>query len=179
MKELTLTAIDQIDGLCKEYAGALNVLSEVASKFEKELAALRARHAKSIKLAAAEAALREKELHESITANPDLFVKPRTFTLHGVRVGYQKGKGKILCPDEPAAIERIEKLLPDQAAALVRSEKKIVRDALKGLDVATLKKIGLSVVGTEDAVLIKAEIADMEKLAATFLDVGPDEENQG
>ena len=37
----------------------------------------------------------DANLKAAIEQAPGLFVKPRTIVLHGLKLGYQKGKGKI------------------------------------------------------------------------------------
>lgn len=169
MNEITVTDIGHIEDLCKGFAQARESLGGLLQAFESEFAALRRRHSKPIKAAAGEAALRRADLERELQAHPELFEKPRTITCHGIRVGYQKGKGKIECPNEAAVIERIEKLLPDQADVLVRVEKRIAREALKALDVSTLKRLGLVVTATGDAVLIKPVSDQVEKLVDRLL----------
>jgi len=178
MKELTLTALDQIDVSARDYAEAQATLGRLATTLHDEMEALRRRHLKSIKLAAAEAALRRADLEQLIRAHPEIFVKPRTFTCHGVRVGYQKGKGKIECVNEEAVIERIEKILPEQADVLIRIQKKIARSALQTLDVATLRRLGLVITDTEEEIVIKDERGDVARLVAKLLAESEDDQDE-
>jgi hypothetical protein len=140
MNILGITAVDEIDGLAKEYADARETLAERVQKLKDELAGVSRRHLKGIKAAAAEAALRRSQLEQRIAAAPDLFVKPRTMTLHGIKLGFAKGKGRLEFDDADRAVAAIYKLLPDQADALIITSGRPNKEGLEQLDAGTLKK---------------------------------------
>lgn len=160
-----------IDTLAKHYATARTVLADTVNELEAELAVIHRRYINRIKAAAAKAQDASAALRSAVEGAPELFVKPRTFTLHGIKVGYQKGKGRLEF-DTEAVIERIHKHCPELQDTLVRVKFELVKDALANLDVATLRKLGCSVVDADDQVIVKAADTAVDKLVAKLLDEG-------
>ena len=172
-------AILVIDARAKQYAAQRDVLSDHVNAFNFELEQLRRRWMPVIRKAAARCADLQDNLSYEIKGRPDLFVKPRTMTLHGIKLGFQKGKGAVEWDDTDKVVERIR-------AQFVRADAELLLDikvtprkaALLTLDVAALKKLGCRVVETGDAVTIKAANGDVEKLVAKILDEGTKTEGE-
>ena len=172
----SISPIAGIDVLARRYADARATVAARIDLYQDELRALQRKHVPAIKQAAGVAAQRQSELQAEIAQHPDLFVKPRTLVLHGIKVGFQKGKGSIVCDDQEQAVERIEKHFGELAPLYLIITKKPKASALIELDVATLKKLGLAVQDTGDAVVIKAADGDVEKLVAQLLEEGAKED---
>src|SRR5208283_3723611 len=118
-----------------------------------------------IRAAATVAADVQGELSGAITSHPDLFVKPRTMTLHGIKFGYQKGKGKISWSDEAKVIAAIHRTFAqDTVDTLIATVEKPVKDALANLPAHELKKLGVQVEEAGDYVFIKASDSEVDKL---------------
>lgn len=170
------THITGIDVLTRKYSDARAAVSGRVSTYQEELRALQKRHIPAIKQAAGIAAQRQAELQAELTAHPELFVKPRTITLHGIKVGYQKGKGQMLITDEERSIALIRKFLPDRAEVLIKSKESVVRAVASELPVADLRRIGIEIVDTGDSVFIRAVDGDIEKLVTQLLEEGAKDE---
>jgi hypothetical protein len=85
----------------------------------------------------------------------------------------QKGKGKVEYLDADKVVERIKAQFTTAQAELLLDVKTTPRkDALLTLDVATLKKLGCTITGTEDSVYIKCADSDVDKLVARLLEEG-------
>ncbi|MBI5768730.1 MAG: hypothetical protein HZA93_13110 [Verrucomicrobia bacterium] len=168
----TTITLATIDSLAKDYSVAREQLSAHVTELEDELAAIKRRHIARIKKAAATAADAQARLRSAVEGSPDLFVKPRTFTLHGIKLGYQKGKGRLEFDDADKVVERISKNFPELTDTAVRVKFELVKDALMNLDVATLKKLGCTVADTGDQIVIKAADTEIDKLVAKLLDEG-------
>ena len=95
----TLRAVRDTLGL---RAGALNDDIEVAKR--KAMRGLRASVA-----AVTEA---QSGLLATITASPQLFTKPRSIVLHGIKLGFAKGKGRIEWEDDAQVVKLVRKHLP-------------------------------------------------------------------
>ncbi len=156
--------ITEIEKGAREYADARALLSSLVTQLQEELEAARRVRLPGIKKAVAVAADAKSRLRASIEAAPDLFVKPRTITVAGVKVGYQKSKGKILVDEEGQVIKRIHRWLPDLAEDLIQTKEKLIKKALEKLSAAQLKKLGVTVEQDGDLIVIRPVDGDMEKL---------------
>ncbi len=168
----TETSLAEIDTLAKRYAKARETLSKRVGELEAEVAALQRKHMAGIKEAAANAATIGAELRNTVEAAPHLFEKPKTFTLHGITVGFRKGAGKLNWEDDAKVVALIRKHLPDQADLLVIVEEKPSADALKNLDARDLAKLGVRMEGTGEMVVVKSADTAVDKLVAKILKEG-------
>jgi len=168
-----VSSIEVIDYYCRQYAEAREVLAARVMKLEAETAALRNRLLPGIKAAAAAAADRQALLSAEISSHPDLFTKPRTMTLRGIKIGYQKGKGKISWDDDDKVVAAIRRTFAlDKADALLRIKEEPIKAALEQLPAAELKRLGVQVVEAGDQIVIKAIDGDVDKLVARILKEG-------
>jgi hypothetical protein len=173
MNHPTNLPIELIDYIAHTYTNAREVLAERVAKFEAEVQAVRTRLLPGIKTAAAAASDIQGALSAEITRNPELFEKPRTMTLHGIKLGYQKGKGKITWEDDAKVVAAIRRhFARDLADALIRTVEQPVKDALAQLPAAELRKLGVQVEEAGDHIYIKASDSEVDKLVAQILKEG-------
>jgi len=165
--------IAQIDALASDYAKAREVLAERVQHFESEVQAVRNRLLPGIKSAAAGAANTQSFLSAGIICQPELFTKPRTMTLHGIKLGFAKGKGKITWADDDKVVAAIRRhFAQDSADTLIRTVEEPVKDALAQLPAVELRKLGVQVEEAGDHVYIKASDSEVDKLVAAILKEG-------
>ena len=165
-----MATLTQIDDLAAAYSANLEALAGVRGVLEDERRALLKRHrARLVKLAES-AKERRSELVVAIADSAALFVKPRTVIFHGLKLGFQKSKAYIVWDSESAVIARIRKLLPeDQAELLIRVQESIYKKALDDLTTGDLKRLGISVQGGGDEVLVKGALSDLDKWLEAIL----------
>jgi hypothetical protein len=173
-----MTTIQEIEQLTKEYADSRTVLGDRVQRLNDEIEAIKRRLLPGIKKAVAGAAERKALLKASIEEGASLFVRPRTIVAHGIKVGLEKGKGKIEIPKEDyeRVCKLIEKHFPDQAEVLVKTTKTPLKKALGNLSVVELKKLGITVEETGDQVVIKGTDSDVDKLVKALLKEHENEE---
>lgn len=116
------------------------------------------------------------ELRALIVSSPELFTSPRTITAHGIKFGYQKGKGKVEIDDEDKLIARIRKVVPDAAGTLIVEKETVSKTELVKLPADVIKRLGVRIIDSGDQVVIKAVDSDHDKLAAMYLSDGAEEE---
>lgn len=169
----TAAALDRIDTLAKCYHDARKLVAERVSFFQKEQAALRVRRVPGIKSALEEAAGYQAKLAAAIEEHKDLFVKPRTMTLHGIKLGFQKGKGKTIWPPVEKLLALIKRTFaPATAERLIEKTEQPNKAAILQLPTQELKKLGIEVEGTGDFVFVKAVDDEVDKLVAKILKEG-------
>ena len=169
-------SLDSIIDLAKAYARARGRVSEVAEEIRDRQRRAVSGRLRALRSRAAEAGAAERELRDAVEAAPELFEKPRTQTVDGVRFGWRKQAGAIEIADEKKVIERIRKSLPDREAALVRVKETVDRTALRKLAAGDLARLGLSIGNPVDEVTIGAASSDIDKLVKALLEENQDQE---
>ncbi|HXG29582.1 MAG TPA: host-nuclease inhibitor Gam family protein [Nevskiales bacterium] len=162
-------SMETIETKTRAYAEARSVLASRVEALNEELDKARRRSLPGIKRALGIAKAAEEDLRAEIEAHPELFEKPRSVILHGVRVGYQKAKGTIEWDDDDRVVALIQKHHPDLFDNLVKTIERPIKTALNTLSVADLKKIGVTVVEAGDQVVIKPVDSDVDKLVDALL----------
>jgi arsenate reductase-like glutaredoxin family protein len=174
MKSTDKTPLADIEFRARHLATARAIASSRVQNLQAEIDRLRKRHLLGIIAAAATVKECENALRQEIEQHPELFERPRTVVFHGIKVGYQKGKGKLVYGDEAKVCELIRKKLGDKAGSLIKVTETPIAAALLNLDAGTLQKLGCTIEDTGDQIVIKAVDGEMEKLLKRFLDEAAD-----
>jgi hypothetical protein len=96
------------------------------------------------------------------------FDDPKTQVLHGIKVGFEKGKGRVT-----ARIDQVFRQEADQYLIITRKPSKA---ALLTLDAAMLKRLGVKIESDGDQVVIRATGTDIDKLVSKILEEGTETE---
>jgi 5-enolpyruvylshikimate-3-phosphate synthase len=161
--------MDDIMKRTGEYAESRTVLAGRVQRLNDEIEAAKRKLLPGIKKAVEVAAEKKAALKNAIEEGAGLFVKPRTVVLYGVKVGLEKGKGKIDWEDDDQVVKLIKRHYADQADVLIKTTEKPIKKALSALSVAELKKLGVTVEETGDQVIIKGTDSDVDKLVKALL----------
>lgn len=161
--------LTDIDRAARKYAEARDHLSAIVSTMNEGIETIKRDNIKRLKKAVADAAEQHANLKALIESAPASFVKPRSVVLHGIKLGYAKGKGKIEWEDADQVVRLIKKHFPEQADVLIATSEKPVKEALNGLTAAELKKLGISVTEGGDAVFIKPADSAVDKMVDALL----------
>ena len=165
-----MTGMNDIEVLTDDYADERAALVEAVARLQAELDAAKRAHLPQIRRAVGRAAQARDRLHAEIDAHRDLFAKPRTRILCGVKVGLQKQKGKVQIDDEGAAVGRIRAQLPaEQADLLIRTRESVDKTAVVDLTAGDLKRLGIRISDDTDVVVIKPADSEVDKLVDALL----------
>jgi len=164
-----MATMDEIERRTREYAEARELLAARVQAMQEEIETIKRRRLRGIKRAVAVAAEAHDRLRAAIEASPELFRRPRTLVIAGVRVGFTKGSGRLVFDDPGRVVALIRRHFPEQADALIRVKEEPVRKALAQLSVAELKRVGVRVEDTGDQVVIKPTDSDVDKLVNALL----------
>jgi arsenate reductase-like glutaredoxin family protein len=163
-------SMQQIETLTAAYATERDALAALVTDMNDAIEQIKRARLTAIKQAVQKARQAQDELHAAIEAAPELFEKPRTRTLHGVKVGITKQRGTVEIDDEAKVIARIRSLLPkDQAELLIRVRESVHKPAVYDLAVADLKRLGIRITADCDAVVIKSVDSEVDKLVSALL----------
>lgn len=164
-----MATMEQIETKAKAHALAREKLAEIVTAMQDGIDAIKRSHMARLKAAVNKAADTSDELLQLVNDSPELFVKPKSVIFHGIRLGYQKEKGKIEFDDPDLVIKLIRKHLPELAATLIATAEKPSKEALNGLTAEQLKKIGVTVTSDTDVVFLRAADSDVDKMVTALL----------
>jgi hypothetical protein len=128
-----------------------------------------------IKRVARQVAKEHNELVALIKDNPELFEKPRTYVVEGIKFGMQAAQGSLEWADDEKVCERIQALsaagdIPaDQVELLVTVSKKPVASAIRQLSPDLRRRIGVRLEGEGDQPLIKSVDSTIEKAVTSVI----------
>lgn len=119
----------------------------------------------------------EAALRAMIAESAELFVRPRTVTVHGVKVGFAKGKGKVTFEDADQVLKLIKKnFSEEQAELLISTTEKPNKESIALLPAGDVKRIACALSGTGDQVVVKDTASDVDKLVTALLEENVEEE---
>lgn len=136
-----------------------------------------------IKRVARQVAKEHNELVDEIKAHPELFEKPRSYVVDGIKFGLQSAQGSLEWEDDEKVCERIFALaaagdIPaDQVDLLVTVSKKPVASAVRQLAPAIQRRIGVRLEGDGDQPLIKSVDSTIEKAVTSVINAAIKEAN--
>lgn len=166
----TIAPLAGIEILCSRFDAESAELEQLITALETDLEAVKAKHLAGLKRQASVVARREAELTGAVEANPGLFIKPRTLTLHGIKAGYTSSVGKLAFDDADTTVSLIRRFRKDDADTFIRTFEEPNKDALKTLDAADLARLGCRIEGAGDVVICKRVAGDVEKLIKKLIE---------
>ena len=163
---MTLQAIEQAAATYRE---RLDHLLTEAEKLDAKLRRIKAQHASTLRQAANGAANAQAELERLVDEHPDLFTKPKTRTIHGIKVGVRTTPAALSVPDEAATIAKIEEVLPGYQGDLIQTKRSVVKKRLWDLGRSMLSNLGVSVVEATEETVVQPVERDGLKMADQLL----------
>lgn len=164
-------SMSDIEALAERHSKNITTLAELARTVNEEIEACTQRASTKLQALAAQCVNSEQLLEEALEDNPELFEKPRTVVLSGLKLGYANGRDKLDF-DEEKTIDLIDKHFPDLAQVLIKTTRKPVSSALGNLQPAQLKKLKVQVVEGEDSVVLKVADTAVNKLVSGYIAAG-------
>ena len=164
-----MATMNEIEKLAQAFAATREILAGRVSELEQELELVRKRHMAGIKRCINIAADQSSRIRSMVEESRELFGRPKTVVLYGIKVGFAKGKGKLDWEDDDTVVRLIERHFPDQAEVLIKTTKKPRKDGLNGLTVAELRKIGVTAEDTGDVVVVRAVDTDVDRIVKALL----------
>ena len=121
------------------------------------------------------AAAARDELEAALAAAPELFSRPRTRLLSGIRVGWRRPPARVEIPDEQRTVTAIRRRFGSESAQYLRERTNVVRAAVRGLPARVLAALGVTVVQPDDAPTIVPADSDLERTVTALLESTPPE----
>ena len=169
----TPASIEDLKPLVKEYNEARDLVAGRLDACRQEQRQVIRRKWPGIASAARRKRDAEDRLRNAVEQNPELFRSPKTQTIEGVKVGFAKGRGKVVVGNNAA--ELIRKHMPDRFGELVKVTEKPLASALQHLTAGELRRIGCRVEDTGDRVVVSAPKDDLDKRVAALMEEAGEE----
>ena len=161
--------LDPIDNAAKALRAARDTLTERATTLHDEMEAAKRKAMRGLRSSVSQVAQAQSDLLAAIDEAPQLFTKPKSIVLHGLRLGYRKGTGSIEWDDDAQVVKLIRKHLAEQFDVLVKTTEKPIKTTMVNLAAAELKKIGVTVEDTTDVAFAKDTTDSVDKLVKALL----------
>ena len=168
--------LKNIEKLCIQYAAARDALAEVSGEIKEERRKIVRARLRSLRARASAVSDFRAQLMEAIGEAREVFKKPRTRVLHGVKVGWRKQPGRISYSSAPFVIEKIRKKIPDRAPDLIRIRESLHSESLRKMSARELAAIGVAVEAIDDEIVV-SHPADLIDQLVDVLIGEADEEN--
>lgn len=147
----------RLEKLADEYSKASDNLASIKNALTRDVEAIRLKHIDNLKNAADSLTSASKNLEVAIIESPEIFVKSKTQTLHGIKFGFRKATDELVYKiDEESIIDLIKEELPKKKKLLIKTEEKLVKAAIKNLNEDELAKIECEIEKNDDVVFIKS-----------------------
>lgn len=169
--------LNTIQTLTENLASALQKIEVLATERERKLTAIMEEYDSLLRPHAAAFTGRRAALKGAIQSAPELFKRPRTHIFAGIKVGYQKQKGKIVIVDEAGTIAKMIKMLGDEEAAhYLNVVTTVNKTSVSSMPGDIMKKLGIEITADTDAIVIKLEESALEKtIAALMAETAPEQ----
>ena len=168
--------MDQIEALASEYARRRDALRERVREAQAEVDAVKRRHYTMLRRRTDQAKNAREDLLAAVGDAAELFRKPRTRLLHGIKVGWRKRPGRIEVEDEAATIAAIRRKLSEEAEDLIQVRERLDRRGLRNLSARDLMRIGaVAIADSDEPIAIPAD-SEIDKLVDALLEGGEEVE---
>jgi hypothetical protein len=145
-------------------------LADTARQADEALAQVRSEWGVKLRCAASAVADREAAILDLVRDNQPLFARPQSVEFDGVRVGWRKGKGKLVLPESEILMKRIGNVLTRaQKAAVVKVKVSVLKGPLAKLPGEILKRLGVDVIGGNQEPFVSYPPSDAEKQVQWWL----------
>jgi len=168
------TSLAGLETLTREFAQRHRAVCRIADEVHGEMERLKARHLNALREAVRHARDTRVQLEAEIQAHPELFDRPRTVIMHGVKIGLTKAKGRLDIADEKATIAKIQETFGPNATTFLHLTVSPNKTALGELPGKVLKKLGVTVAETGDIAVIKPASGDLEQFLNLLLKEQPE-----
>lgn len=128
-------------------------------------------HRPGLDAAAEEESAAKAALLDLVIASPQLFQRPRSLTVDGIKAGYRKEEDGLTWESEEQVIARVKALpdLADLAQVLIRTDESLNVSALTELDARQRSRLGVSLVQGVDKPFVSFTDNDVEKMVKAIL----------
>lgn len=159
-----------LEGMAAEYASAVECRRALTDALRRRVLDCVLELAPSLREAAGAERDCAEALRAAVEGAPELFAKPKTRVVHGIKYGWQAGKASIEIPDEAKSIRLIREHADEaQQHLLIRTVESVHKPSVLDLEARWLRKFALIQRPGEDAVVCRPIADGVDKLMSALL----------
>lgn len=157
----------QIEMAAEDHRHALDRLRDVLAQLNDAIEEAKRTNLPMIRRQVAATKASRHLLAEMVRDHPHLFQRPKTREMHGIRVGYRKGRDRVLWPEEAELVRRVRAVLgPKTARALIEVRERVNRAAVTP-DIRA--QLDIAVAKGDDQLLVEPLDGEVDKLIGALL----------
>lgn len=169
--------IETIEKRCEALEAKRTTVRERMQAMREEIGAVRKRHMPGIRKAVIAAREARGALYLDVEVSPELFTRPKTRTLHNIRVGWKKQRGRVRFPSMRRSIDLARQKLPKKAGDLIRTKEELDKQAAAKLPVADIQRIGGEVSHDTDVPIVEPTGDDIDRAVDGLIQTDSDIED--
>lgn len=162
--------LESIIPLARKYAAAREKVGNILSHIKRAQDRILAENMPELRKAVSSANVLRDGLTLVIQENPEVFTKPKTQTVDGIKFGLAMSKARIAFDDPDRILAAIRKKLPQLSDALIHTKQEPNKEALAKLTDDQLAALGVTRIAAKDEVTIKDTASDIDKLVKALLE---------
>lgn len=164
-----MATMQEIEKLAEKLGAVRDTLTAEWLEEQEERTEVERKHIARMRKLTADFSAAYDRLTAAVAGAPGLFAKPKSVILHGIKLGYRKGSGKIEWDDDDAVMKLIRKHCPDLVDVLIQKKEKPLKGPLGELSADILKKLGITVEDTADVPFAALADGDSQKMIKALL----------
>lgn len=169
-----MATLESLTKQTTDYAKTRRAALDIAGQMQAEIEAVQEKYSKQITRAVTKMTEEHEALSSAIANSESLFKTTKSFTIDGIKIGFQVGKSKLVIRDDEVTIKRLEAMIEQATTAqnynllvklqaAYKVEYKLVDAGLKNLDNETLVNLSIAHFPATNDVLIKPQDNDSTK----------------
>ena len=164
-----MTTLQDIEARAKKLAEHHDALDALVGELQDELTRIKRARLPAIKRRLRLVAEDKAALAELLQDGKALFAKPRTRIFHGVKLGWEKGKGAVLIADAKRTVELITRHFPEHLEELAPAKRAPSKEAIAKLLPRELTRIGCTLGNANDFLVLRFVDDEVDKLVDALL----------
>lgn len=157
-------SMQDLERRVQDYADTLAEYNALTAQVRDEIKQVTARHMAAIRCLFNGLKDRQADICDEIRAHPELFQKPKTRVIHGIKLGLRKRKGRLVIRDAAKTVYWIKALYQDDIGVLIKTTETPLKSGLEKLPAKDLKRLGVEVTDDSDEVVFVAATDEFDDL---------------
>jgi len=170
--------LSRIERLCQDFSSAHAEMRMLVLAIQEELQQVKRRYLARLRASVGKTRERHANLRLAVESAPELFEKPKTRILHGIKIGFRKQKGGITWADADKVVRALHQQFGGQADAFLHIKQVPDKTALNKLDASTLRRLGVEIHADHDEVVVEPVDGDVDRVVNALIEDAVEEEER-